>query len=571
MYPPTTPTQNERDPERAYQEEEVAIKVSLDAKHGQHEKTFLHSAAESGDVELIDSLIQYGAILTAKDVQGWTPLCTAVFYNQIKAVKALHKHGAKINETPNQDSNYLIDAIYRNQTQMAMTLIELGAIAHHKLSNGTTALHVAASMGQTQLIRVLLQNNADISAIDAHGDTPLTMAVRRGHQDTIEFLLARGALDDEAIVPESLITIAFENGHHHIVALLQNHGVQFPAYIQEAHRYFEQFFMGLLRPQRNLHTPAALQTTHGVAIHKSAAESAERLKRTYAAKDLAAAKDQLLNWAEGLKPQNDNPADPTKATKDCLDRIKTIQFTEARSNVTLQEVLGLIWLVANDEKEIKKDLKDTSDEKIAEEKNARLRSLIPFFYEAHRNYNLDESNKDLGGESRPACVNGTFNKLISSLDKKHPDVIVHYVTYETIIWKTQTCLSESFGVLTEDAKKAYIEEMQATDPTKSTPVVEIVKQMVSEALHKEFDPYRHEVPDYDNLIKILIDSIASMPNKTIEDWTKKQASAQKLSENADGSVPISYKKYTPMKDGQPPDQDAKSDTSHESKTRTTPH
>jgi ankyrin repeat protein len=55
----------------------------------------MHSAAQNGQPEMIDLLLEYGAELNPKAVEGQTPLSLAQEKDHAEAVKLLRERGAQ--------------------------------------------------------------------------------------------------------------------------------------------------------------------------------------------------------------------------------------------------------------------------------------------------------------------------------------------------------------------------------------------------------------------------------------------------------------------------------------------
>ena len=66
------------------------------------ERTPLHAAAFTGDLELIDLLVSCGADVNARNIDGKTPLHTASDYGNVKTAELLLSFGADINSKNNK-------------------------------------------------------------------------------------------------------------------------------------------------------------------------------------------------------------------------------------------------------------------------------------------------------------------------------------------------------------------------------------------------------------------------------------------------------------------------------------
>ncbi|HEY4359821.1 MAG TPA: ankyrin repeat domain-containing protein [Bryobacteraceae bacterium] len=129
-------------------------------------RTLLHDAAGSGDVKLVELLLDLGAGATADPEGCRTPLyCVG-------------------NECTNPGG-----------AQIVRLLLERSA-ARVNAKHGAkdcTALHMAARRGNVDVIAALLDGGADIEARDSAGDTPLRRAVNLNKVEAAKLLLAKGA------------------------------------------------------------------------------------------------------------------------------------------------------------------------------------------------------------------------------------------------------------------------------------------------------------------------------------------------------------------------------------------
>ncbi len=100
-----------------------------------------------------------------------------------------------------------------------------------------------------------------------------------------------------------------------------------------------------------------------------------------------------------------------------LHRIKKHgDWLESNSGLTLAQAMALVWTATNDNKVYSLSEHPERDEQ------DRINTFVEHLWRAQREYNLSESGLDDFNGSMPACLAGTFNKLVESLDLVHPDV-----------------------------------------------------------------------------------------------------------------------------------------------------
>ena len=106
-------------------------------------------------------LVARGAVVDARDEDGWTSLMIASHEGHAPVVRALLAAGADVRARSNDNR---------------------------------TALHFASYHGRTEALRELLKSHdAELNAQDATGDTPLTDACAKGHLMAATLLISFGA------------------------------------------------------------------------------------------------------------------------------------------------------------------------------------------------------------------------------------------------------------------------------------------------------------------------------------------------------------------------------------------
>lgn len=165
-------------------------KVQDIANYGSTENvTPLHVASGQGRVELIQLLIDYGAIINVPDFDGDTPLHDAALLTQPEAANVLLHAGA--------DPNIKNDA------------------------NNLTPFHVACSKGCYHTVKNIFPFISDINELSSSDESALMMAILGDSEDIVNFLLKNGA--DPSIKNEhaqTALDIALDLGYSNLFKIL---------------------------------------------------------------------------------------------------------------------------------------------------------------------------------------------------------------------------------------------------------------------------------------------------------------------------------------------------------------
>ena len=153
----------------------------------------LHSAAEGGDVSIIEMTLSRGFDVNSKDSLGRTPLMIAAAKGKKQAVDFLLSKGA--------------DPSLKTLTEKKL-------------------LHAAVEGGNVAIVETVLSLDIPVNSIDKDGLTPLMIAVSNNKLETLEFLLSNGAdpfLKDEK--ERNVLNISAECGCTDVIERLLSSGM----------------------------------------------------------------------------------------------------------------------------------------------------------------------------------------------------------------------------------------------------------------------------------------------------------------------------------------------------------
>ena len=135
-------------------------KVGEDAKDESHQQKIPDLGIDRVHAEIVKMLVQTGADVNAKNIEGETTLMQVSTLGRIKEVKLLLEAGANV------------DAVDLK---------------------GETALIKASKLGHIETVKLLLQAGANVNAKNIDGDTAISIARHKEHTDVVKVLKAAGA------------------------------------------------------------------------------------------------------------------------------------------------------------------------------------------------------------------------------------------------------------------------------------------------------------------------------------------------------------------------------------------
>ncbi|XP_063417526.1 uncharacterized protein LOC134700086 [Mytilus trossulus] len=123
---------------------------------------------------------------------GSTALHSAASTGNTEMVQLLIDNGIEINFQNKDGSTILFDATLKGKTDIVHWLIDKGIDINVMDTDGSTALHIAASKGNTEIVQLLIDNGIEINAQNKDGNTALHLAVERQSDVMTTLLLNRG-------------------------------------------------------------------------------------------------------------------------------------------------------------------------------------------------------------------------------------------------------------------------------------------------------------------------------------------------------------------------------------------
>ncbi|KRY77410.1 Ankyrin repeat domain-containing protein 50 [Trichinella pseudospiralis] len=185
-------------------------------------RTALHAASGRGSADLCRVLLQAGALVDAVDVDGRTSLYYAALAGQVGCISTLLQYNADVDVVDTQGRSPLHVAAWVGDEYTVQLLLESGALVDRRDRDGRTALMVSAWRSHTNVAERLLESGADPNARCAEGATALSVAAQQG-TDSLVALLLRHNVDMELkdSYGRSAADVARLQGHEKIAGWLE--------------------------------------------------------------------------------------------------------------------------------------------------------------------------------------------------------------------------------------------------------------------------------------------------------------------------------------------------------------
>lgn len=159
--------------------------INLDVEDKER-KTLLYHAVENGHTNIVELLLQKGAIPFIPDIYGKTPFLISVEKENQAMIECLLKNNINPNGCNYLDGfTPLMQAAYDGNVRIMEALLNCkgGTNVHAEDKDGYTALHFAAKQGHLSAVRLLFQHGVNSFQKTKNGSTPLSIAESNSHYD----------------------------------------------------------------------------------------------------------------------------------------------------------------------------------------------------------------------------------------------------------------------------------------------------------------------------------------------------------------------------------------------------
>ena len=154
-------------------------------------KTPVVAALAKRHFEIAGILHCNGSSVDPRGYQRTSPLGSAVQYDDLEIIQTLLDYGADVNVEDEFGSNTLALATFGrfNEPRVVRLLLDHGADPDSRRQDGTTPLLRASENGTIEIVRLLVEHGASVDVKDEDGRTPLEVASGEHRDEIIKLLL----------------------------------------------------------------------------------------------------------------------------------------------------------------------------------------------------------------------------------------------------------------------------------------------------------------------------------------------------------------------------------------------
>ena len=210
---------------------DIRIRAGLNFTNGQvghYSGRALFTATEFGNYTAVRLLLEQGADVEWRDINGRTALCQSVIVRSMQTCKALLEGGADPGISDYQGNGPLCWAAYNSDLEMMKLLLKYeSSINVIDIRFSGRPLVCAVTYGGLEVVQMLLNNGADPNIYDDWYDSALHWAAMKRDLGTMRILFNYGARAPTKLKRSRVNRLPTTRMQDPVTKLLQEHGCTF--------------------------------------------------------------------------------------------------------------------------------------------------------------------------------------------------------------------------------------------------------------------------------------------------------------------------------------------------------
>ena len=167
----------------------ILIDHGANPKNADASNSVLGSATMGGNVSIVKRLVDLGVDINTQSTHQYTPILTASSKKDLAIVEFLLEHGAKPDIPDYEGLMPLSMACCGGEVDIVKRLVDYGVDVNDTSKNGLTALHLAAGRGHTAIVEFLLSQGADPNIVCLENTTALSVAAWKRDPEVVSRLI----------------------------------------------------------------------------------------------------------------------------------------------------------------------------------------------------------------------------------------------------------------------------------------------------------------------------------------------------------------------------------------------
>jgi len=179
-------------------------------------------AAADGCLDLIQKFASEGASVNGKDYEGRTPLHVSCAFGKLEVVEFLLNHGALVHQLDRHGNNAMVDALRGEHFEIVKLLKQAGGTLPPTFPFASSLCQIAAS-GEVSRMQMYIEAGCDINVADYDERTPLILSVFHHRYEMVKYILSLPLIDlsPKDTFEKDAYTYAKEKGYVSIRQLLK--------------------------------------------------------------------------------------------------------------------------------------------------------------------------------------------------------------------------------------------------------------------------------------------------------------------------------------------------------------